>query len=133
MLVSREPITVEIPHEPGQWIGFCKLSWKQFKQARKKAEKENREVIRELGGEILKALQVEGGEKRARKLIDEQEYDPRTYDTEELLLAGIVSWSYEAEVNPETVAALDKQTSDWAVRKLIDLNRPPSEGEEKKG
>lgn len=132
MLVTKEPIRREIPHEPGEWMDFCKLSWRQMRDARKRQEKDNIATVKEFGAEFIQALNSDGGEKKAKKLLQEQQYDPRAFDQETLLSEGIVAWSYQMELDLTSVAQLDEVTADWAMREIIAINRPMSEEEEKK-
>lgn len=132
MLVTKDPIRREIPHEDGEWMDFCKLSWRQMRDARKIAEKGNLATVKELGAEFIQALNSEGGEQKAKKLLREQQYDPRAFDQSELLNGGIVAWSYDMELDDASVSQLDEVTADWAMREIIAINRPASEEEEKK-
>ena len=130
MLVSRAPIRREIPHEEGAWFDFVRLSWKQIRDAKRAAEKEGRAVMKELGAEFINALRDDDVAK-VRRVMDEQEWDPRAFDTESTLNIGVVAWSYEFEVTPEQLARLDKPTAAWAVQTIIDISRSPTAAEEK--
>ena len=46
MLVTREPIRREVPHEEGAWIDICRLSWLQIKKAREAATLANVETMK---------------------------------------------------------------------------------------
>ena len=129
MLVTREPHRREVPHEEGAWFDICKLSWKQLKKARKAATVDNADTARAFGGEIVKALQSDRGAEEAARLIRKQRYDESTFDTETLLLAGVVGWSHDKPVNAATVGDIDERTTEWLKREIIDLNKPPSEEE----
>ena len=131
MLVTKDPIRREIPHEEGHWMDFCKLSWRQMRNARKKQEKESIATVKEFGAEFVAAISSPDGEKKARKLLQEQLYDPRAFDQNELLNDGIVAWSYEHELDPASIDQLDEVTADWAMRQIIAINRPLTEDEEK--
>jgi hypothetical protein len=137
MLVSQEPTQVDVPHEPGEWIAIKRLSWRQLKSARKKAEEENRQVIKDFGPEFLRALQSPDGEEKARKLLKRQQYDESNFDSQEILKLGIFAWSYTngdgtaVEVNDESIGMLDERTATWAKQQIVDLTRPPDEEEEK--
>ncbi len=131
MALMAEPIRLEVPHEQDQWMELRALSWKQLKDARKVAERENREVIKELGGEILKALSSPGGDENARKLMKQQEYDPRSFDTAMLLQFGIAAWSYERDLDEKSIEQLDERTAVWAKEEIIGLTKPPDEEAQK--
>lgn len=132
MLVSKTPIKRDVPHEEGEWFEFVRLSWTKFRDARKVAERENRGVLKELGAEFVKAFQSEDDTKKLKKLLDDQEWDPRQFDAETLLGFGVLAWSYEAEVSTATLGDLDTVTKAWAVQAIIDLSRPPTAEQEKK-
>ena len=133
MLVSREPVRVDVPHEDGQWFDLLKLSWTQIRKARKAATMDSAETAKAFGAELMKALGSEkNGEDKAMSLIKAQQYDESMFDTEQLLLDGVVAWSYDGEVNPEALATLDEGTAAWAKQAIIDITKPPSEAEEKK-
>ncbi len=133
MLVSREPIRREVPHEEGAWIDFCKLSWKQLDTARKEGMKENAERAKLFGVEWIKALTSDGGEDRARKIAAAQEWDPSNFGTAVLLEFGIVAWSFEQAVSAKSIDDLDGATGVWAKQQIIDINKPPTEEEVKNG
>jgi len=129
MLVTREPHRRDIPHEEGAWIEICKLSWVQLKKARKAATLDNAEMAKAFGAELIKALQGDDAEKKVRTLNKALQYDETQFDTELLLAEGVVGWSYEDELGPETIKQLDEETAAWAKQEIIDLTKPPSEEE----
>ena len=146
MLVSREPKRFDIPHEEGEWIEIVKLPWVKLREARKENEKENRAIAREFGAEFVKALASsdddEKAERRAKKLIKDQQYDESNFGTHTLLKAGLVGWSYThtSKEKPETevmvpikdgVERIDELTVTWIKQTIIDYTKPPSEKEEK--
>jgi len=136
MLVSQEPIRINIPHEENQWVEVLKLPWIKLRAARRENEKENRAIAREFGAEFVKALastdDSDKAEKRARNLIKSQQYNESNFDTHILLKAGLVGWSYEPEVSEETLNQLDEHTVTWIKQEIIDLTKPPTEEQEKK-
>lgn len=131
MLVSKTPIRRDVPHEDGQWFDFVRLPWTKTRDARKAAERENRGVMKELGAEFLKAFQAEDDTKKLRKLLYDQEWDPRAFGADTLLGFGILAWSYDAPVSAESIAELDDVTKDWAVRSILEICRPPTAASEK--
>lgn len=130
-MLKSEPVRIDVPHEENTWFDFVKLSWKQLRRARKLAEEEQREIAKSFGAEFVAAL-TKGDEDRARKLIQEQQYNVTNFDLEALLENGIVGWSYDAPINPDTIEQLDERTAVWAAQTIIDLTKPPSEVDEKK-
>lgn len=126
-MLHTEPIRKEIPHEPGQWMDLRRLPWKKLKKARKKQEKENREVIKDFGAEFLRVLRDGGDEEKARRVLEKQQYHVSNFDIETLLQDGIAAWSYDHELTPANLGELDERTAQWAAQALIDLIKPPDE------
>jgi len=132
MLVTREPIRRDIPHEEGAWIEFCKLSWKQLAKARTAGLVENAEQAKIWGVEWVKALTSDGGAEKAKKIAAAQQWDPSNFGTGALLEFGIVAWSYEQDVEAGSIDEIDGATATWAKQQIIDINKPPGEEEQKK-
>ena len=128
-MLGSEPVKCDIPHEAGEWMELRALSFKQLKAARKKQEKEQREIIKDFGAEFFAAIQ-RGGD-AAVKAIERQQYHVSNFDMEELLVLGVSAWSYNAEVNLDNIGALDEKTAVWAAKTIIDMTKPPDEDEEK--
>jgi len=128
MLVINEPIRREIPYEPGAYIDITRLSWKQMKSARKRQEAEQRAVMRELGEEVLRVVFDAGVDRKDKeRALNQFNYHESQFDTELLLGAGIVGWSYDAPVNEDSIAQLDERTAIWIKSEIIALNAPDSE------
>ncbi len=129
-----QPIKKDVPHEPGEFFELRKVPHTVLKRSRKLAAKEGHETARDLGPEIVKAFASddEDQKKGARKLIEERRYEPDQFDTTELLLAGVASWSYDAKVSKLSIDDLDEETAEWAKREVIALTKPPTKEEEKK-
>ena len=127
MLITNMTKRVEIPHEPGEWMVFKKLSWRQLEVAQNVASDEAIKRTKKLGGDVLVSLR-----KLWRDQKNELETDPATkYDRGTVLEAGIVQWSYDAEVNKENIDKLDAETAEWAFREILDMNKPRTEEERK--
>ena len=144
MLVTKDPIRHEIPHESGEWFDLIKLSWKKLKKSKRRATSEQMEVMSEtaraFGGanfvqqaldEAAKLDKAGKATEVVQKAAKKGEYDESNFDTETLILAGIAGWSYDAEVNAETIAELDEATASWAKQAIIDLTKPPTEEDRK--
>ena len=130
------PVRRDIPHEPEQWIDFRKPASRDVRKARKLAEQEGRQGLRDFGAEIVKALQSGGDDdatmRRIKRLEAEQEYHADQFDRGALLVASIRGWSYVDEggkaiaVNEENIGLLDEQTARWAAQQVIGLMQPPT-------
>lgn len=136
MLVTREPIRRDVPHEEGAWFDFCKLSHQQLRAARKEGTVENTEQMKLYGAEWIKALSGDPdkkkSKKKARDIADAAEWDPSSFGTDAILEMGIVAWSYDQDPSKATIAMLDGATAAWAKREIVGINEPPSEEEVKK-
>jgi hypothetical protein len=131
-MLGSKPVKFDIPHEPGQWMELKTLSWKKLKKARKALEKDHIETMRAFGAELVGALRDGATEKNLRQLEKRQQYHLSAFDIETLLFHGIATWSYDAEINAETIAELDERTATWAAETIIELTKPPDEDEQKK-
>lgn len=131
MLVINEPTWKDIPHEPEQKMAFRVLSWKDLRDARKIAEKEQRETLRELGGELMKAILEASddpdGERKIRRAQNRLQYHESNFDTGKILELAVVEWSYEQPFDSELIGSLDEKTAIWAKQTAIDLTRPDDE------
>ena len=126
MLVSRlQPQRREVPLEPGQWIEFKLLSWKDFQEAEDLKTKKTMSNVSGISPEALAAL----ASNQADNDEDEKKLgDP--YDVMTLVEKSVVAWSYEDEVTVENIRLLDYKTVDWAFPEIIDMNfRSELEGE----
>lgn len=114
---------VDIPHETGEWMELKRLSWRQLEKAEEIQSDSLLPKMKKMGGDIINALQ-EVGKKQEQDLTAK-------YDKGAVLGWGIVSWSYDAEVNEGNIDALDEKTANWAFREILSLNEPRTEEEQK--
>jgi hypothetical protein len=126
----------EIPHEPGEWMRLRMLSWRELDLARQERVLAIARYHRSVGLDYLRDLQASAREPSAddngRAAASPTADDLlASYDRGTLLRAGIVEWSYDPPVSPETIDALDEQTALWAARLLVPA--PPPEAERLKG
>jgi len=121
MLINDVTRKVEIPHEPGEWMILRKLSWRQEELAK---EMQTDKVLK-------KAKSFVGMMKDFDKGSSEKADPSLQYDMGFVLEAGIVKWSYDAEVNKENINALDAQTAEWAFNEILDMKKPKTEDERK--
>ena len=132
MLVLREPIRVDVPHEEGEWIEFCKLTHREIRDARKAGMVENAEQMKIFSAEWITAL-MSGSKEKAQQISEAGKWDESAFGTDALLSMGVVGWSYaEGKPTDEQMASLDAATAAWAKQAIININKPPSEDEVKK-
>lgn len=118
MLTSGFVQTYEIPGEPGMTIELRLLSWSQLEKARRVALVAAVERMREIGG----ADGIAELQKLGAPSSNGAPADPLgEYDRLALLKMGVVRWSYDAEVTPETLGDLDEATARWATRIIAGL------------
>lgn len=113
-IVSNITKQVDIPHEDGEWMKFRRLSWRQLEEASEAQMKDSLERMKELGGDMVKALREFGQEQQGQ--------ESQQYDQAAILCAGIVDWSYGEEVCEENIDLLDKQTAEWAYHEILSMN-----------
>jgi len=111
------PRQVAIPHEQGQWMSFRRLPWPVLLAAEQKRTAAAIKNVAELGSEVREMFQSATPRAAAPELKEKDPAD--TYDRAIILRAGIVAWSYEAEVDTEAVDDLDEETADWAFREIL--------------
>ncbi len=122
-LVTNITKRAEIPHEPGEFMEFKKLSWKQLEHAQEISSDALMAKMKSMGGDLIQAF---------TKNAQEEKADPsKSYDRDYILQKGIVKWSYDAEVSPDNISDLDEETAVWAFKEILDMNLPRTEDEAK--
>ena len=139
MLITDAVIKRSIPHEPGEWMEFRRLSAKRLHRARKAKEGEQREeagaLIKIIGPEFLDSIQTKDREKRQAMVeeLEELEYHISNFDMAILLKEGLVAWSYDdklpTDYEEDPTELLDERTAVWAAQEIISITRPPTEVE----
>ncbi len=110
MLISKDQGEwVEIPHEPGQKFQLRSLTWVEKGEA-----SEVRQASAMAKAAALPPAMFEMLEGMDREQTTEQQFDMKT-----VLWAGVLGWTYEADLTPETLATLDDETAEWAFGEII--------------
>lgn len=134
-IVTNVTKTVNIPGEDHSAV-IKKLSHKQLRQAAKARQSEGVGFMKELGAELMKALQ-EPDEDEAKKKVDKiqavQEASITSYDRDTLLKLGIVSWTYEEKLGKDNEATddLDEPTAKFLAEAIFEFSRPETKVEAK--
>ncbi len=116
MLTSKHTKQIEIPHEPGEWLKVRQLSGRALDEAREERSRRVLANARAMGAEVMLAFQ----DVERPASTEPAEPDPLAdYDVDTVLRCGIIAWSYQEKVKPETIADLDEQTRDWAAREIL--------------
>lgn len=109
--------SIEIPHEPGQWMRFRLVPYAVLAEARAKKMEDGIRLAKVLDGIKLDLAEIQKAATAAS--VDD---DPAArYDRATLLRAGIAAWSYEGAVDGDD---LDERTAEWAAREIVRLAFP---------
>lgn len=127
-LVTNITRVVDIPNEEETAV-IRKLSHTQLKSAAKVRQSEGVGFMREMGGELLKALRDADTDK-VQKIQEAQAANVDNYDRDTLLKCGIVSWSYDAKL-PEGTELLDEPTAKYLAQQIFEFSRPDTKEEAK--
>ena len=115
MLTNKSRLTeqVAIPHEPGEWMKFRALSWRDLQAAR---EAQMARALREVAGLSPQAFEF------LENQTEQQGASVGQFDQTVVLRSGIAAWSYGEPVSPEAVDRLDQRTADWAFAEIVGRN-----------
>ena len=123
MLITKTAKQTDIPHEPGEWLKLRRLSWRELDEAKEAQVGKVMKKISALGADLVTAIQ-------SATTVPHQD-QAKAYDRGTVLRAGIIGWSYDADVTPENIDALDPETADWAFDEILALSSPESDGDKK--
>ena len=129
-LVTNITKTVQIPGEEHTAI-IRKLSHKQLRNAAKARQSEGVGFMREMGGELLKALRDVDTDK-VKKIEEAQEANVSNYDRDSLLTEGVISWSYDGKL-PGALDELDEPTAKFLANEVFEFSRGETKAEAKNG
>lgn len=123
MLAHSVTRKVDVPHEPGEWFLFRKLSGKELEEAAVARRAQVLASVRTIGPDLLREIQA-----LRAGAPEVAEGDPLDmYDVDVLLQRGVCDWSYvdgdgaPVPVTPESLADLDHQTRRWAAGEVLSL------------
>ena len=132
-LVTNITKTLEVPGET-ETVVIRKLSHTQLKAAARARQSEGVGFMREMGGELLKALR-ESDTATVKRIQETQEADINNYDRDTLLKLGVVSWSYPlppvVEGGPNGLDQQDEPTAKWLAEQIFAYSRPETKVEAK--
>ena len=122
MFSSRITKEIATPTEPSYLVTIRQLSGQQKRRCQEAVLKRSVELITNIGGAAACGeIQRLGGEKSVR---DQADRDPgSSYDREQVLVEGVLSWTADEEVTPETIGDLEAGTSDLLFREILRLSR----------
>lgn len=129
MLASNVKKQVKVGEET---VTVRKLSYMALKRAQDLRETQRARVLRDFGGDVLKAFRAQPVSAQAGVRPEEElerlqkaRYD--AFDRESVLVGGIVSWTLSVPANPENIADLEDDAARLISEQIIDLSLPPIE------
>jgi hypothetical protein len=130
-LVSNITKVITVPGENIS-VTIRKLNHKILKEAEAIRRKEGVGFMREMGGELLKAIR-ESDKETVKKIQEATEDDITNYDRDVLLKRGIVLWDYPIEAGklPEATDDLDEPTAKFIAQAIFDFSRRETTAEAK--
>jgi hypothetical protein len=124
MITSKVTKQVSIPHEEGEWFRFRMLSGKQLEEAADRIQAKYLSTVKTIGMENIRAFQDEATDEAEPKAKS----DPsNAYEVDTILRYGVIAWSYQEKLSPQTLGDLDDVTRVWAMREILDLTLPKPE------
>ena len=123
MLTSKIRRRIELPHEPEQWVEVRQLSYLQLDLASDVSTLRSMNKLGQLdAGTRQQMAEIQLARFRNETTVAEVVVadDPLTgYDVQTLLQAGVIAWSYDEAVTPESVDQLDEATAEYVARELV--------------
>ncbi|MCY3801109.1 MAG: hypothetical protein OXG46_05990 [Chloroflexi bacterium] len=115
MLTNKSKLTdqVGVPHEPGEWMKFRALSWRDLQAAE---EAQMARALREVAGLSPQAFEF------LQNQAVQQQASAGQFDQTVMLRSGIAEWSYGEPVSPEALDRLDRRTAEWAYGEIVRRN-----------
>ena len=122
---------VMIPHEEHEWMEIRMLSWMELDEARAVRERHQLASFKDyaelMGGDTVKAAREAVRQVNGQPAPDTEAAAPARkpediYDKASILTAGIVNWSYDEPVSPDTIRRLDAHTAEWALGVLLGMH-----------
>ena len=110
---DSETVRRDIPHEPGCWMRFRRLTTPELEEAKAEGRRESRIYLADIGvAEPASNLRTP-----PLRSLD-------GYDKDVLIHHGIVAWCYDEPVNEANIDKLPAGTYEWAARQVLDLSVP---------
>ena len=124
-------ITKEVVLDGDERVTVRKLSALTLDRARAARQADQAKTLRNYGGELLKAIRSESLDDVA-EAVAARRADPAArrkahydeFDRETVLNAGIVSWTADRKVNPESIGDLDEPSAQKLHEEIVDLSNP---------
>lgn len=130
---------LEIPGEPGEWFEVRELSWKELEECRRERSRQRMARVREMGGDVLKAVaEAEQAGEHEKEIEEARAENTRaealdSFDRELLVTKSVVGWSFEARFQATRLAKLDEHTFTWLFETIVAIYLPSDEEAEAEG
>lgn len=128
------------PGGSDEWFEVRELSWKELDECRRERAKRRLQVVRDMGGEVLKAVAEaeRAGEGQAAVVEAARAENERleaidSLDPETLVVKSVVGWSYDRAFQASRLSKLDERTFQWLFEAIAELYAPASDGERAEG
>ena len=135
-LVIGQTTTVKLPSDPGESAIIRKLSHRKLADAAAAQQREGIGFMREVGGELMKALRDADSDKIDR-IQRAQEANLSNYHRDTLLEKGVVSWTLDPAITDsnrvEVLGELDEPTAAFLAQAIIEYSRPETKDEAGEG
>jgi len=132
MFASRITATVDTPSTPSYKVTIRALSGRAKERCQQATLQKAASMVQSMGGaKMLEQIQQMGGEKAVEEQAEAK--DPSAgFDTDQVLIDGVVSWSAKEPVTPDTLADLEGETSTFLVREILRLSNVAVTADDKK-
>lgn len=139
MLTTGVTTQVTIPFEPGQYVNIKMLSGADLRRARESRASKALEKAKAMGSELITSLRAAAPTLTTQTpemtvtltavpdAVDMEPNPADTYDLDLVLRAGILGWSYPAEVTPFTIDSQDERWQEYVFREIVKFSKPPTE------
>ena len=123
IFASRTQKTIDLTFDPPHAVTIQKLTGRHIGKAEREHQAASVEMLKRFGGAAFQREMSALGD--VAEAVTERQKDPlNSYDVPTLLLHGIVGWTYDEQVTPETLADLTAEASDFIARAILRLTKP---------
>lgn len=117
---------LDIPDEPGEWFEVRELSYGELEECRRERSRQRMATVREMGGEVLRAVaEAEQSGEHDKEIAEARAENERkaaldAFDPELLVTKSVVAWSYEPRFQASRLTKLDVKTFTWLFEALAE-------------
>lgn len=121
---------LDIPDEPGEWFEVRELSYGELEECRRERSRQRMATVREMGGEVLRAVaEAEQSGEHDKEIAEARAENERkaaldAFDPELLVTKSVVAWTYEPRFQASRLTKLDVKTFTWLFETLAEHYAP---------